>query len=274
MSHDHAADSPNAYKIPVVKVNGELIPEERIAQEVQNHPADSVDRAIMEATEALIIRALLLERSRELGLAGEVNMDSSDAEVEEVIANLLEQEIKTPKADEAACRVYFEANPEKFKSEDLIEASHILLAAAPDDLDGRRQSLADAEKIIGLLCVNPSDFAQLARGHSACPSRETGGSLGQLTRGSTVPEFERKIMTLPEGLAQTPIETRFGYHIVRIDRRIDGEPLPYEQVEEKISHFLDEQVYLKALGQYIQILAAEAEIEGAELRRADSPLVQ
>jgi len=78
-------------------------------------------------------------------------------------------------------------------------------------------------------------FAQLALKFSACPSKETGGSLGQLSSGQTVAEFQRQVFASEEGLLPRPIESRFGFHVVFISRKVPGKELPYSMVKAKIN---------------------------------------
>ena len=107
-----------------------------------------------------------------------------------------------------------------------------------------------------------------------CPSKEQGGSLGQLSKGSTVPEFERQVFAAEPGLITQPVESRYGYHIVQVDRKIPGELLPYELVSERVKQYLEQKVFNTALSQYVRILAAGADIEGVDLDPATSPLLQ
>ena len=260
--------------VPAIKVNGVEISEEAISKEVENHPADDLQKAIRLAAEALVIRELLLQKAKAEGLVPDIKGNGADLDEEAVISQLLDQQIDTPKAGEIECKAYFEANQDKFHSPVLIEASHILLAAAPDDHALRDQLKAQAEALIESLKGNPQQFASLAKLHSSCPSKEVGGSLGQLSKGSTVPEFEKVMFAAEEGLFNKPIDSRYGYHVLKVDHRVEGEPLPFAAVEDKIAHYLDHQVYRRAISQYIGILAGEAEIEGFDINGADSPLVQ
>lgn len=127
---------------------------------------------------------------------------------------------------------------------------------------------------IELIVQNPDRFIALVKEYSDCPSKEVGGNLGQLTKGSTVKEFEDIVFSKEPGLIPYPVESRFGYHIVRVVNRVEGDPLPYEAVQQKIKAYLTEQVYRKAVRQYIQILIGEAEIQGIDLEGSDSPLLQ
>jgi len=258
-----------------VKVNAVEIPEEAIAAEMQYHPAQSMDAAYLQAARALVVRELLLQQANRLGLDHlERESGSTETADDARIRLLIEQEVETPEADASACRTYFDNNRHKFRTRVLMEASHILLPAPPDDVKARREARQQADAILAELERLPDSFEQRARDHSACPSKKEGGALGQLTSGQTCEEFERQVFRLPQGLCSKPLETRYGYHIVRIDRRVEGKPLDYEMVRDKIERYLNERVHRKALSQYIHLLAGEAEIEGLDLDAAESPLMQ
>ena len=155
----------------------------------------------------------------------------------------------------------------------MLEVRHILLAAAPDDELDRVNAKMMAEQIIKQLGEG-DDFARLAQQHSACPSAATAGSLGQISRGQTVAEFERQVFTANEGLLPNPVETRYGFHVVAVDRKIEGKQLPYDAVKDKIAAYLNEKVERKAVAQYIHTLIQAAEIKGFDFAVSDSPLLQ
>ena len=71
-----------------------------------------------------------------------------------------------------------------------------------------------------------------------------------------------------------PVKTRFGYHVLRLDRRVDGRQLPFEAVRERVADYLREHVWRRAVSQYLQLLVGQAEIRGIELNGASTPLVQ
>jgi len=258
-----------------IRVNGVEIPEQAIAAEMQYHPAVSMDAAYLQAARALVVRELLLQQAGRLGLdRTKSKADSGETGDDARIHLLIEQEVETPKADDDACRTYYDNNRHKFRTQVLLVASHILLPAPPDDVQARREARQQADAILAELERSPETFEELARTRSACPSGKEGGSLGQLTHGQTCEEFERQVFCLPQGLCPKPLETRYGYHIVRIDRRVEGKSLDYRMVSDKIARYLDERVEHKALSQYIHYLAGEAEIEGIDLTDSDSPLMQ
>src|SRR3546814_16061417 len=107
----------------------------------------------------------------------------------------------------------------------------------------------------------------MARELSDCTSGKDGGNLGQITRGSAVPEFETFLFNLEEGqICPLPIKSRFGYHIARLDRRVEGRQLPFELVRDRIAGYLAEQVWRRAVGQYVALLIGTADLRGVDLR--------
>ena len=262
-----------------VRVDDVLIPEQVIAAEVQYHPAASLEGAREEAARALVVRALLLQEAARLGVGpGDAPPAEDGAEEtpeEATIRALLAREVRTPEADEATCRRWYDNNRKRFRSEDLVEAAHILFAARPDDPQALAAARARAEDALAVLSAEPARFAELARALSDCPSRGQGGSLGQIGKGQTVEEFESFLATLEDGqLCPVPARTRFGYHLIRLERRIPGRELPFELVRERIAGRLEAQTWRRGVAQYVKILAGRARIEGVTLEAASSPLVQ
>jgi peptidyl-prolyl cis-trans isomerase C len=250
-----------------ISVNGVAIAESDILAEAQNHPAGSPGAALLAAARALVVRALLVQRAAVLGIEVGGGLESGGETIEEAAVRLLvEREVKVPAATREECRRFYDRNPGKFQGEAIFEASHILIAAASRDRAARDEARKRAQSLAAQLADDPTTFAALANAHSACPSGRHGGNLGQITRGSTVPEFERALGELDEGAITTaPVESRFGFHIMRLDRKIDGSPLPFEAVSDRIADWLEASAWSKAVSQYIAILAADAEIAGIDL---------
>ena len=264
--------------LDAVTVNGVAIAESDILAEAQNHPAENPGAALLSAARALAVRELLLQRARERQIAVSPESDAegrSETDEDASIRRLIEEEVTVPSATAEECLRFYENNRVKFRSEPIFEASHILIAADPADERARAAARSDAERLAAVLAEHPSEFATMARTHSACPSAEQGGNLGQLTRGSTVAEFERALARMAEGeITPRPVESRFGYHIIRLERRIDGEQLPFDFVQQRIAGWLEASTWSKAVSQYIAILAADATVTGIDLLAADGPLMQ
>ncbi len=258
----------------MIIVNEVTIPEPAIMAEMQYHPAPDKRAAMLKAAESLIIAELLKQRAMELGLADETQLqDHSPASQDLVLDLLIEREVAIPTASGAECLHYYQQNPERFVTSPLIEVRHILLPAAPENDDERAKAKQLAEAILAEL-QQASDFGQLAANYSVCSSKDNGGLLGQISKGQTVPEFERQVFKAQPGLMSYPVESRFGLHVVDVLRRIEGDQLPFSAVEQKIQNYLNEKVRRKAIAQYIQSLIIAAQIDGYDFALSDSPLMQ
>jgi len=216
-------------------------------------------------------RELLRQRAVAVGLLDATAAD--EAEVVNAIEELLAREVVTPAPTVEECRRYYESHPREFQSGDLVYARHILFQVTPSVPVPEIRSRA--EQALNELLCQPDRFDAVAHELSNCPSGQQGGNLGQIGRGDTVPEFERVLFRLgPTGILREVVKTRYGFHIVAIDQSIPGGKLPFEAVHERIAERFKAGVEERALRQYISILAGDAEIVGADLQGAKTPLVQ
>ena len=250
----------------MITVNGVEITDAAIFAEMRHHRAPAREIAEYSAKLALVARELLLQEAARLGIAG--------ADEEGRIAALVEREVEIPEPDEASCRRFFESNRQRFRAGDLFEISHILCAAPPDDAGARAEARSRAENAVSQL-GNGGNFAELAAQLSDCPSKQTGGNLGQIEPGQTVPEFEQALFEMREGeTSRQPVESRFGFHVIRLHRKIEGRPQEYGMVRDRIAGYLRESVHRRAVSQYLSLLIGRATIGGIDLLGSDSPLAQ
>ncbi|WP_431820499.1 peptidylprolyl isomerase [Burkholderia sp. F1] len=252
---------------PPLSVNGIAIGDAAIEAERAHH-GDAPD-PLDAARRALVVRELLRQRAVALGLAAD-GAPLDDATLDA----LLECELThVPQPDRADRERYYAQHPARFRRNDIVYASHILFAVtdrvplAP--LRGR------AEAALAGVLAAPETFEAVARASSNCPSATVGGSLGQLLRGDSAPEFEAALFDSDAlGVLPRLVNTRYGFHIVRVERRVAGEAVPFDEVDTRIASFLAERVRRNAMRQYVAILAGGARVEGIALDGANGPLVQ
>lgn len=265
--HHHPAPPP-------LRLDGVEIPAAEIAAEMQHHPAETAEAAWHQAAEALVIRRLLLAEAARQGLdpAPEGEETPEDA----LLRCLLATELHVPEADEATCRRWFDANPRRFRTRDAWQAEHLLIAADPADQDARTRARVKVEAALATVLAEPGRLAGLAAALSDCPSREQGGDLGLVEEGSTVPAFEAALRATPPGTVHpAAVETRYGFHVLRVLHHAPAAALPFDAVRDRIAAWLTESAWRRGAQQYVAILAGRAAIEGIVLSRAaDGPLVQ
>ncbi len=258
----------------VVSVNGVVIPRDAIAQEIQNHPAPKPLMAWQSATRALVIRELLLQEASRIGVVATPQVDEQgrrETDQEAALRHLLESEIATPDPDDEVCRRYYANNTARFRAPDIYEVCHILISARANDPDAFERAREAAGALLAQLNARPDLFPELAMTHSCCPSGKQGGNLGQISSGQTTPEFERALFALNPGeFSKAPVPSRYGFHIIRLDRKIEGRAVPYELVAEHIASYLKDGVQRRATAQYVARLVSRSEIRGIEIEGAEA----
>lgn len=238
-----------------LSVNGIVIDARRVADEIDQH-RDAADPQAA-AQRALVSRELLRQRAHDLRL-----LDDDDASDDAIVDALFTRDVQVRRPTEAECRTYFHDHAGQFRVGDKVQASHILFAlSAGVPLSS---TLERAQAALDAVLAEPSSFEQVAQRMSDCPSARDGGSLGLLARGSGAPEFEL-VLFCGDRLGVLPrlVNTRYGFHVVRIERRLKGRMPPFERVAERIAAQLYEQARTRALRHYVALLADAAEISGA-----------
>ena len=252
-----------------VKINGVEILPEAIAEEIQHHPAPDAETAWTEAARALAIRELLLQQAHRAGLSSEPLTDESGREEthdDALVRAVLEMEVTPAAPSEAECRRYYDGNQERFRTPDLFDAGHILVE--PEGADDAAWDNAHrlALEIIAQIANDAAAFGAAARTHSGCASAQQDGSLGQIRRGELVPEIQAGLEALTDGsTAVKPVRSRFGWHILRLHRRIPGRTLPFGMVRDRIGDMLEARSWTLEAARYVGRLAAENEVEGIQI---------
>lgn len=262
----------NSALFPDLIVNGEQVPHAVVAAETQNHDAPQGKPGIAwrKAANAVAIRTLLLQEARKRDLtpeAEEVGPGKFETDEEALIRGLLEAVVEVPSPTEAALHAEWARDPSRFRTPPLWEVSHILCACDPRDTAKRDEAHARALSLTEKAHANPRDFARLAATNSDCGSKGSGGALGQMSPGDTVPEFETVLRDLAHGeITPQPVLTRHGWHVIRMDALAQGAVLPFDAVRPKIAEAIEKAAWAKGARAFVDQLVSGAEIRGADLK--------
>ena len=267
-----ALHAPNLPQPKLVSVNGTVIARAAIAREVQHHPASKPVEAWRPAARALVVRELLLQEAHRLGSPAEPRS-----------RRRWPPRNRGGGAHPRGSRTSEVTTPEPMSRPAGATTSRIARRSAPPALRGGaypvrrpprsagsiRAARAIAAAVLAELAQAPHRFGEFARLHSACPSAAHGGNLGQIGAGQTTPEFEQALVALaPGAISRQPVESRYGFHIIRLDRKIEGRELPFELVAGRIADYLREAVTRRAAAQYLARLVSRADIRGVALADA------
>jgi len=178
----------------------------------------------------LISNKLLLQDARRNLYEGEAAFREQLAKVKEsmLINYAGEKAIASARVDEAEARAYFDENKEQFITEESVNASHILV-----------KTEEEANKILEDINSGKISFEDAAKEYSTCPSKENGGNLGDFGRGQMVPEFDSAVFSMAEGeITAAPVKTQFGYHLIKLVKKNEAQPMEYATVKEDLKNML------------------------------------
>lgn len=142
---------------------------------------------------------------------------------------------------------HYDANSAKYQTKEKRRASHILFkVAAGATAEQKAEAKKKASDIRAEIVRSPKSFADLAKNNSSDPgSAVKGGELGTIERGMMVKPFEDAVFSMKVGDISEPVETQFGFHIIRVDAIAGGETTPFAKVKAE----LEQEVRKKKAGE-------------------------
>jgi len=158
-------------------------------------------------------------------------------------------------------KAYYDKFPPLFKQPEQVKASHILIK-----VDQKADKLAKSKARKKIEEINNKlrkgeDFAALAIEHSQCPSSAKGGDLNYFKKGQMVKPFEKAAFALKLGEVSDIVETKFGYHLIKVTDKKAETTINYEEVKDKIGNFLKQSKLRKETKNYLSKLKEKVKIE-------------
>ena len=183
----------------------------------------------------LYVRRALANKAQAQGLANNPQVAAAlQVARDKVLSDALLAKIDKDSAPsdavaEGQARNNYKAKPDRFQAPEQVQVRHILIAGTDGD------ARAQAEKVLEELKAG-ANFSQIAKERSAdTGSAAKGGDLGLFARGRMVPEFDEAAFALKKpGDLSSIVETKFGFHILKLDARRPAGLRPYEEVREEL----------------------------------------
>jgi peptidyl-prolyl cis-trans isomerase C len=174
---------------------------------------------------------------------------------------LVREGIQDPEIPEDEIRKYYEKSKESFKAQETVHASHILIMVKEDaPSEEKEQAYAKAEKIRQEI-LEGKDFSEMANTYSEDVNAPRGGDLGYIERKYMPPEFEEVAFSLEKDKISEVVETKHGYHIIKVSDRKPAGIVPYEDVRDFLRKYLQEQYSRERLIFHVRELKSKAKIE-------------
>jgi parvulin-like peptidyl-prolyl isomerase len=161
-----------------------------------------------------------------------------------------------PKPSQAAIQKYYEENQEQFKSGERARVAHIVRYVNwQTDEQTAYEAISKANEEL----KSGVTFEVVVDKYTDCA--DSGGDLGFVMRGQMVEEFEDVVFNLGAGQTSDIFRTRFGFHIAKVYAREPAAVASLEEVEDRITDTLKEQMRSEAIDTFIDGLKNEAKIE-------------
>lgn len=162
---------------------------------------------------------------------------------------------------EQEMKKFYNENPDYFKTQERVRASHILVKvdAGASDADKKkaRQKIEDVQKKV----KKGEDFAALAKQFSDCPSSTKGGDLDYFQRGQMVKPFEDVAFAMKVGDVSDIVETQFGYHLIKLTDKQAAGKVSFDEAKDKIKSYLEQQKMGEEVKQYVTQLKQKSKVE-------------
>ncbi len=157
---------------------------------------------------------------------------------------------------DAEVEAFYKEHQDMFLVPAKLTVSEIVLKAPSEEARAQRE--ADALAIVAELRAG-ADFAETARRVSEAGTKEAGGALGEIAKGDLSPVLETVVMALPQGGISDPLPMSYGFHILKMDSRIDEHAQNLEDVREQVRTYLTDRKFNEERVKYLDRIRAEAQ---------------
>ncbi|GFE64500.1 peptidylprolyl isomerase [Litoreibacter roseus] len=217
--------------------------------------------------DSVLFEGILEQLIQQTALAQEIEKDTTrsielarENEMRAFMAGEMLAKVGTADISEEEIQAAYDKQFENFEPEPEFNASHILV-------ETEEEAAALKEEIEG-----GADFAEVAKEKSSGPSGPEGGSLGWFGKGQMVPEFEAAVIALEEGQISDPVQTQFGWHLVKLNESRPTNAPELEAVRDEIERTLRSEAVEQAITditESAEVTRAEVEIDPATIQNED-----
>ena len=247
------------------KVLEKLIEEKLIDQEVKKSGVKVPSKEVEATLEEVKRRNAATQEDLEKALAADgLTLEAYKKQIEKGLQRqkLINWSVKVEtKAGEKEFREFYQKNMDRYRTNETYRPGQILFiipkGATPEEIrEIKKKCQKVLEKIKG-----GEDFGEMALLYSEDTSNKDRGDLGYFKKGELLPAFQREALRLKVGEVSEIVRTEFGFHIIKLLDRKGMDPLPFEEVQEKVKADYFESEMEKALKQYLSTLKEKSVID-------------
>ena len=244
--------------VQVAKVGSEVITKDDVEKELKALPSQIQNmfqgpEGAGKFVDELVKREMLYQEAKKKGLDNtpEYKKKVDDFKKITLIGSLLEKEVEEKsKVTDNDIKTYYDAHKSELTMNNQIKASHILVKT-----EDEAKKISDQLKKGG-------DFAKLAKEKSIDPgSAKNGGDLGFFSKGQMVPEFEKIAFNLKVGQISEPVKTQFGYHIIKVTGRKEGQIVEFDKVKNLLTQRVTAEKQKEVFDSYMNSLKGSYKVD-------------
>ena len=212
-----------------------LLQIQQLPQQYQQAPMEQIYPPMLDR---VIDSRLIAKAAREAGIQDRADVKERVEQAESGIISevYMTEKVKETVGEDALRKRYEESIKDSAEQGEEVKARHILVA-----------SEEDAKAIIEEL-KKGADFAKLAAEKSTGPSGTSGGDLGYFTAEAMVPEFSEAAFALKPGeITEAPVQTQFGWHVIKVEDRRAVQPPSFEQMQPQLAQEMTREILTKAI---------------------------
>jgi parvulin-like peptidyl-prolyl isomerase len=242
-----------------------LIEEKLIDQEAKRSGIKAAAKEIDGAIDEIKQRNSATQEDLEKALARDgLTLEAFKKEIEKkmIRTKLVQWAVKVePNVGEKELRDFYLKNADRYRTEESYRPGHILFKvpkeAIPEEV---REIRAKCQKVQAKIRAG-EDFGEMAILYSEDISSKDRGDLGVFRKGELLPAFEKEALRLKVGGVSEVFRTDFGFHLIKLIDRKGGDPLPFEEVKEKVRQDYLEREFEKGLKQFLTTLREKSIID-------------
>lgn len=253
-----------------------MIEKQLLGEKIKSEGISVTDEQVNEKVKEITVRQgiTIQDFEKSLQTRGGLSLAEFNSQVKMAlgIEKLLDSEfVRSGQAiTEEEAKKFYDDNITKFTRAEQVKASHILIGTTGKDEAGKTAAKAKAEDVL-VQVKGGADFAELAKTHSTCSSKQRGGDLGFFGKGQMVPEFSQAAFAQKPGEISDVVETKFGYHIIKVTDRKEAGVRSFEEEKSNIIKSLEGRKKQTFTQSYVETLKSKAKIIWAEEPKTDKP---
>lgn len=177
------------------------------------------------------------------------------------VRKLMEEQVSKATVSDADVKEFYEKNPDQFKRPETASARHILVMAEAGADEAKKTEAKKKAEAARERLLKGEDFAKVCAEVSEDPgSKDKGGLYENFPRGQMVPPFENAAFTQKPGEIGPLVETQFGFHIIKVEKRSEAGAVDFAEVQERLKAFLENQKKQEVAQKYLTGLRDAAKI--------------